>query len=371
MEHLPLELKQTIVTMVAIEAGRPFILCKAWKEDCFDNAGSMASLLVAVDKAKGTNRAMEKVLSSCPFNGGHSEEVLKHLLKILGSSAEDLGEALLLSIQANNYPLMGELLDAGAKADTQDHQALMYAAENRDSDLAYGLLIHPVNAARADARDCEALFIAVDAGSEECVEVLLATGKHPARANARDGKALHDAVELGYLRIARALLQDPVHPPAPNAGQSKSLAVAAQNGDLEMMRLLMSAPHNPARADHDDSDALVVAVDSNIRVDGIKLLLRAPHHAAHADAHDNYPICCAARHGNTEAMRLLLDAPAHPATPTAEALEAAMLMHRAPAARLLMERRKFTDLELTNVMAAVRRRSRLVTTYHHTLSIYV
>lgn len=190
-----------------------------------------------------------KIFILLPAAHRGSRQMLGIILAAFDWTPGDLGVALVHAISWKNYPIIQDLLNAGAAAAERYPSPLQVAVEQEQIWLVKMLL-----EAGADIQDDQALLLAVHCGSMSLVELLLSKGANPNKWLAPTKKMLTPlqlASSMGFLAIAKMLIDSGADINAPGkvvddpscdeyALELTALTVAALAGRLEILHLLLS-----------------------------------------------------------------------------------------------------------------------------------
>ncbi len=215
------------------------------------------------------------------------------------------------------------LLEAGADTEYRDHngdRALLWAARGRSAETMRLLLDagSPPDSP-GDPYGRTPLMLASFAGDVETIRALLEHGADPHRFDQSNETALHYAAWGGRTDVTALLLEAGANPGAISDILFRTpLHFAANFGDPALIRLLMV--EGPANSrDLDGATALMTATLSH-QPDNVRALLQGGARPDIADDLGLTPFLVAARFGDVETARLLLDAGADPTRVDSEGL---------------------------------------------------
>gem|GEM_PF-708623 len=260
---------------------------------------------------------------------------------------------LITAVAAGDADEVADLLHDGAAVDEPGilgHTALMIAASTGRSDLVHALLEAGADPMARDSAGSTALFYLPPEGHTDVTTMLLEAGTAVDAENKVGLRALAVAAQIGRADVVDLLLHSPGGGADPNAAPPDTeppLARALLKGHIETGRLLLEAGAtiNPPLA---RGENLLHKLTTEGNVEGVQLLLEFgadpdPRVSRESEFPHETPLLAAARLGQSDIARLLLENPGKPADITVldedgkTPLAVAAVSGDAAIARLLLE----------------------------------
>ncbi|KAJ7602551.1 ankyrin repeat-containing domain protein [Mycena polygramma] len=282
--------------------------------------GHMAIVKLLVEGGADVNANNGEALSDASERG--NAEIVELLIKGGADVNANRAYAMRAASRNGSTDIVKLLVEAGAYVDLNGGEALSAASERGNKELVKLLI-----AAGADvhANGGRALWAASKNGNADVVKLLLDAG-----ADADAGQALEAASNNGAMKIVKLLIDSGANV---NAKGGRALWTASKNGDAQLIKLLIESG---ADVDTNGGQALCSALDNGRNAEVIKLLIEA---GADVDASDGYALWSASHDfkGGAAVVKLLIEAGADVNAKNGRALRAAAEHGDTETVKLLME----------------------------------
>jgi DNA-binding NtrC family response regulator/ankyrin repeat protein len=279
------------------------------------DTGKLASLLDSGTDVNARNENGDTALMEAAKHG-HLDAVnllLGHHTDV--NAKNQLGRsALMWAASLGHTAIVGRLLDVGADVNaTNNHDDTALTQASGQIDATRVLLERGAEVNWRNVFGTSPLMRAAKYGHEKVLRLLITHGAEVDAQNVNGTTALMRAASQGHAAIVQALLRSGSQVDLRNRDGATALMRAATQGQLEVLLVLLSAGADTHARDKDGSTALSFAAMFGRTTVVRTLLERQSFRPAselmelQTDGYGDCPLILAARSGQLEVVRLLLD----------------------------------------------------------------
>ncbi len=219
------------------------------------------------------------------------------------------GDTLLhWAVRSGDLQRVRFLVEAGADAhacNCSGHNALHEAVLCKQPDLLRYFLQLGVNASCRDRQGASALHFAVTVGDAAALTLLLEAGCSTESLGAFAFSPLHVALDLGFVSLAQILLEKGAVVESRDKFGRTPLILAARKGSFACLRLMLEAGADSNARDAYTCSPMVEACERGLR--WVQELLAYGARLNVRTYWGEFPLAIAARRGDFELVRFLLD----------------------------------------------------------------